>query len=384
MIRVPFLVLLTALAACTGPDLQTISPPALKAYEVDAASDGIRLAAAWYGERQGRSRVYVQPLTARGKATVAPFAVTDGEREAFEPDLQFLGDDYLVAWYEKPVQGGAASAWIALLDDRGGERWRRVLPAESGSGLRPVVRVLGMTIHVAWIRTLGDDTADLWYAAYDADGAEVSAPRAVAAANADTWNLNAAVDNAGRMHVVYDARLGTRAKELQQVVIDGDTATMQALTPDDGHDSLYPDIALSGDRVALTWFDTRDGNEEVYLASGTLVDSLVERVAKARRVTDTAGHSIGAYVAWNGQRLGLAWTDDTRGRADAYYQVFDAALVPEGAARPLLQTRDTASIPSIVPAGPGFAIAWNEYAQDPVAAAHGGIRTSKAMLARVR
>ena len=44
MIRVPFLVLLTALAACTGPDLQTISPPALKAYEVDAASDGIRLA----------------------------------------------------------------------------------------------------------------------------------------------------------------------------------------------------------------------------------------------------------------------------------------------------------------------------------------------------
>lgn len=377
------LLLLLPLAACTGPDLQTISSPAVRAYELDLASDGVRLAAAWYGERQGRARVYVQPLSSTGKVRGAPVAVTDGVREAFEPDLQFFGDDYVVAWYEKPVEGGAASAWIARLS-QGGERWRRVLPAESGAGLRPVVRVQGNLIHVAWLRTRGDETADLWYAAFDAEGAAVREPRAVAAANADTWNLNAAVDNAGRLHVVYDARLETRAKELQHVVIDGDDVTALAMTADDGHDSLYPDIALSGDRVAITWFDSRDGNEEVYLAAGTLAESLAGRVEQARRVTDTQGRSLGAYVAWNGSRLGVAWTDDTRGRADAYCQVFNPSLVPEGPARVLLQTHDTASIPSIVPTGPGFAIAWNEYALVRDGPGHGEIRTSKAMLARIK
>ena len=76
--------------------------------------------------------------------------------------------------------------------------------------------------------------------------------------------------------------------------------------------------------------------------------------------------------------------DETDGRADAYYQVFSPALVPEGPARPLLQTHDTASIPSIVPAGTGFAIGWNEYALEGSAAGHGEIRTSKVMMARVR
>lgn len=377
----PFLFLL---AACTGPDLNTVSPPAIRAYEVDLASDGVRLAAAWYGERDGRARISIQPLTAAGKALIPPLAVTDGEREAYEPDLAFLGDDYVIAWYEKPVGGGWESAWLARIDRNGGERWRRLLPAEGGAGLRPVVRVQGQNIHVAWLRNLPEGSADIWYARYDPEGAEQRAPRMLALANPDTWNLNAALDDAGYLHLVYDAKVDTRAKELHHVIVDGAFSRSEVLSADDGLDSLYPDIAIAGSRVALTWFDSRDGNEEVYVAAGTMTDSLQDRVAQARRVTDTPGRSIGAYVAWNGPRLGLAWTDDTGGRTNAYVQVFTPVLSPEAPARALLDTRDTASIPSITAAGAGFAIAWNEYAQPSKEPGHGEIRTSKALVARVR
>lgn len=376
--------LLSLMYACTAPDLHTLSPQALRAYEVDLASDGHQLSAAWYGEREGHTRIWLQPLRPDGPASVAPIAVTDGEREAYEPDLQFMGGDYVVAWYEKPPGGGWESAWLARIGRTGGERWRRVLPAEGGAGLRPVVRVLGPDIHVAWVRALTDGTAEIWYARYDAEGADTRTPRAIAPASPDTWNLNAAVDGAGRMHVVYDAGIDTRAKELRRVIVDGDSARVEVVTPDDGSDSLYPDIAIAEDRVALTWFDARDGNQEVYLAAGPLAGDLAQDVAQARRVTDTAGHSIGAYVAWNGNRIGLAWTDDSTGHADAYFQAFSASLIPEGPARVLLTTRDTASIPSIVAAGSGFAIAWNEYAQASGTAGHGEIMISKAMLARVR
>lgn len=376
--------LLLLLAACTGPDLHTISPQVVRAYEVDLSSDDRELAAAWYGERGGHARIYIQPLTAEGKAEGQPLEVTDGEREAYEPDLAFLGEDYVVAWYEKPVGGGWESAWLSRIGRHGGERWRRLLPAEGGAGLRPAVRVQGNDIHVAWVRTLTDGTADLWYARYDSEGAEAREPRVIAPASPDTWNLNAALDGAGRMHVVYDAKTTTRARELRRVIVEGSSSSVETLTPDDGFDSLYPDIAIANDRIALTWFDTRDGNEEVYLATGTFTDSLPDRVAEAHRITNTPGHSIGAYLALNGNRLGLAWTDDTGGHTDAYFQVFSPSLDPEAPARALLHTHDTASIPSVAAAGSGFAIAWNEYAQDKTTEAHGEVRTSKAMLARVR
>ena len=39
---------------------------------------------------------------------------------------------------------------------------------------------------------------------------------------------------------------------------------------------------------------------------------------RARRVTDTKGESIGAYVAWNHNRIGLAWCDNTPGQQEVY------------------------------------------------------------------
>ena len=187
------LLLLPLTSSCQWPDLHTISPQAVRAYEVDLASNGEQLAVAWYGEREGHARIYLQPLSTAGAAAGAPIEVTDGQREAYEPDLQCLGEDYVVAWYEKPVGGGWESAWLARIGRNGGERWRRVLPAEGGAGLRPVVRGQGNDIHVAWVRTLTDGTADVWSAHYDDEGAELRAPKVVAPASPDTWNLNAAL-----------------------------------------------------------------------------------------------------------------------------------------------------------------------------------------------
>ena len=49
---------------------------------------------------------------------------------------------------------------------------------------------------------------------------------------------------------------------------------------------------------------------------------------RVRRVTSTPGQSIGAYVAWNGRHFGLAWSDDTDGRHEIYFQPFEADGTP--------------------------------------------------------
>ena len=94
------------------------------------------------------------------------------------------------------------------------------------------------------------------------------------------------------------------------------------LTSDDGQESKYPDVAIQGGDAAMTWFDARDGNTEVYLFAGPTNELTSEIDGRAQRV-GTRGESIGAYLAWNGTRIGLAWCDDTVGQHEIYFQAFD-------------------------------------------------------------
>ena len=58
----------------------------------------------------------------------------------------------------------------------------------------------------------------------------------------------------------------------------------------------------------------RDGNDEVYLLVGRTADLHGEIDTRARRITTTEAESVGAYLAWNAGRVGLAWSDKIRGR----------------------------------------------------------------------
>src|SRR5690606_34395822 len=131
-----------------------------------------------------------------------------------------------------------------------------------------------------------------------------------------TWNLNAAIREDGQIALVYDAAFETRASELYLAKIHYNRSWLIRVSADDGHATKYPDIALRGDLAALTWFDDRHGNNEVHLRYFDILAVTqydpppVLDDASALRVTHSSGDSIGAYLTWNGDRLGLAWNND--------------------------------------------------------------------------
>ena len=108
----------------------------------------------------------------------------------------------------------------------------------------------------------------------------------------------------------------------------------------------------------------------MYLAVGDRATVTAGQIAPTR-VTTTSGHSIGAYLTWNGNRLGVAWCDDSEGNQELYFQSFAADGQATAPVTRVTTTSQSASIPAIKPAGAGFALLWNEH--DPYTGdGHGG------------
>jgi hypothetical protein len=353
--------------SCSSPPFEQVSDSRTGAYEPSLAVFHDGFTVVWYDTRTGHGEIYARSLDADGRPSGPELALTNGPNDAYEADVQPVeglagGEALIVAWYEK-TREGRAQPRLGLWSRNGAARWIRTLAPD---GRNTVVRVHGDAVFAAWVQDETPPNAGLWAGWWSITGDPIVAPRRIADASKTTYNLNAAL---GAMRengmpdavVAFDATVGTRADELF-LAEDTVTATrVTRLTPDDGRPSKYPDLVIAGAKAALTWYDTRDGNEEVYVSVGGLAELFRPDALEGRRVTRTPGHSIGAYAAWNGNRVGVAWCDDSAGQHEIYFEDFDAAGMPLHAARRLTETHAASLIPAIRPWRSGFALTWNEY-----------------------
>lgn len=337
------------------------------AYEASLATSGDAVAVAWHDTREPYSQIYARWLDDSLQPKSAELRLTTAKLHAYEPSLQIVdGRDLVVAWYDKNVRSGRLRAHVGMWNADGTPRW--TVQLSSRTGRNPVVRAFGQSLFCAWLEYAAGRRPAVWGAWLTLDGQFLQKPRQLAAAGKTTWNLNAAIDASGRAWVVFDARFHTKRAELFLVVADRHTENVVRLSADDRFDSVYPAIALNHSQLAITWFDRRDGNDEVYLYVAPdqmpLAEGAVE--TNARRITHNAGHSIGAYLSWNGVRGGLAWCDDSAGHHEVYFQPFDVNGPAEVPRR--LSNERAAMIPSIVSWRAGFVLGWNEGSEKPTVA----------------
>ncbi len=347
-----------ALATCACNAPRQISDSGFGAYEVSLAPWDEGLAIGWYDTRDGNSEIYVRMLDAEKRVKGGELRMTYTASESYEADLATLGDDLAIAWYEKSADT-RLSAQLGLFERGGKSLWQRALGAR-GNSRNPVVRAFGGALFCAWIEADNAGAETVRGGWWNADGTVRQAATILGQAVATTWNLNAAVDADGTAYVVYDTAVGSAPEEVFVASLANGASRVVQVTPADGFRSKYPDLALAGSRAALTWYDERDGNREVYLAVGSLAELDGKIFAHAQRVTTTTGESIGAYVAWNRDRLGLVWSDDTVGNYEVYFEPFAADGHRAGPPQRLTTTKPQSLIPAIRAWGDGFAIAWSE------------------------
>lgn len=343
------------LAACSPPG--QLSNSGVGAYEASLAVWSDKLAVAWYDMRDGNAELYARALGPDGRPAGPELRLTTTAAQSYEADIAPLADAFAIGWYEKAADD-SLRAWLGVWESDGTPRWS--IPVGSGNSRNPVVRSGGDALFCAWIEADGAGGELVWGGWWRPDGSVLRAPVRLGAASAKTWNLNAAVATVDDAWVVFDAQTDTEVEELFLARLVDGNASLVRLSADDGVPSRYPDIALAGARAAITWFDERDGNREVYMAAAAAADLPGAVEQRAQRVTSSQGASIGAYLAWNGDRIGLAWSDDSGGNYEVFFQPFDGDGTALAAARRLTETAASSMIPAIKPWRNGFALAWDE------------------------
>ena len=323
---------------------------------------------AWYGGAQQANVIHLQRLDTGLEVYGRPVALTDPTREAYEPSLARDVRHLLVAWYEKGPPSADFYVQVAMVDWSAQVKWHGVLSHAGRSGRNPVVRAAPDGAWVAWLESEDAERTAVWVEHLSAAGQPLAQAQRAGVADRDTAHLNAAVDATGVFYVVFDARLESRARELQLLTVDGSNARQHTLTHDDAAASVFPDIAIEGDRVALCWVDARDGHAAVRTAVGTRALLDKELDAGAVALTRASNQVGGSYLAWNHGQLAVAWNETGAG-AGVFLQRVDGRGRPTGA--PLRVAHTTApaqaAVPSVAAWHKGFALVWNEYTEDHTA-----------------
>ena len=362
-------------AACGGPSGGTqISQSGRGAYDASLTPTSDGFAVAWYDTRDGNPEIYLRRLNAMGEPAGQEHRLTSSPARSDDADIQPARDNFAVAWSEEA--DGRTQAKLGVWSPDGKPLWSNTLSSAESNGRNPIVRRDGNGLMALWIEDLPAGLAnstdrpwesEVWASWWSADGKELRVPRMLAAAGKTTTDLSAGIDGRGWAWVMFDAKSGTKSEELFVARTNGTTTEVAMLTADDGVPSKSPELEFSSDgRAAVAWYDERDGNQEVYLFAGRMSEFIEER---AFRVTETDGHSIAPYLAWNGRRIGVAWSDDSDGQYDVYFRGFNETGAPLARASRLTDNPTASVVPAIRPSGTGFALVWNEVAGAPDASA---------------
>jgi hypothetical protein len=271
---------------------------------------------------------------------------------AVEPSLAWLGDAWGIAWQD--ARDGNNEIYFARVDASGvklggdlrvtDQAAESILPSLVFNGMHPAIayedtRTGNSAAYLAWLDPIGEMlTLDLevWKG--------TGAPQAPAVA----WT--------GQNYLMVWEDFRNASFELRKGLVD--TAGMvpsqyvdQAINEANGNERR-PAMTFGAFETAVAWHDDRDGNTEIYFAR---LDGTGAKIGAETRVTDAAGDSSGAALAWNDNGYGLVWSDARDGTATVYF----AGLTDGGAKRAAEHAvAQSFGPPSIAWDGSNYAMAW--------------------------
>ena len=265
--------------------------------------------------RTGNSAAYLTSVDAAGSGLVLDLEVWKGTGAPRNVVVSWgaSSSSYVLTWDDfrdgdfKIHSGVVDAAGTVVATDQ------RITDA-TGAATRPAMAAGDFEHGVVWQDTR-DGNSEIYFARLDAAGLKIGMETRLSDDPADSLEPAVAFGGQGYGVVWTDRRSGNDDVYLDRLTQGGvEQAPEQAITAEAGSERA-PAIAWDGSAYALAWRDERDGDGAIYFArvaaDGTTVLAPM-RVSPAAAVVDTPS------LAWSGSAWAVSW-HDTRNGQDAIY-----------------------------------------------------------------
>ena len=246
-----------------GPDVR-LSFNSSNSIHPSVSASGSSVHVVWNDYRNGNDEIYYNRSTDAGTTWDGDVRLTNNSAVSWPASVAAFRTNVHVVWND--TRSGNWEVYHKRSTD-GGTTWMAdtQLTSNNGSSMYAAIAVLGPNVHVVWVD--GRDGNDEIYYKRSTDGGT-------------TWGTDTRLTNASSS-------------------------------------SEFPSVAVSGSCVHVTWYDQRDGNEEIYYKRST--DGGASWGADTR-LTNNSSSSEFPSLAISGNYVHVIWDDQRDGNREIYYK----------------------------------------------------------------
>ncbi|MCI0633044.1 MAG: glycoside hydrolase, partial [Actinobacteria bacterium] len=318
-----------------------------------------RVHVVWADTRDGNGEIYYRRSMVGGRKWKRPIRLTVDPALSGNPSIAARGDDVHVVWWD---ERDARPQVYYKRSRNGGATWgadRRIVVTPGGA--YPSLAVAGERVHVVY-GDVREGNAEVYHLRSLDSGASWKPPMRLSALpwNSYTPTVSASGDD---VYVAWtdsrDAMTVDRSEEeyFRHSHDGGATWDDEVRLTSDPANSWAPSLAADGSSVWVTWFDERGGDWEIYLKQST------DRGATwsaDRRLTHSAGASVRPSLTRRGSALHIVFWDSRDGNEEIYWLTSpDRGKTWSGPTR-LTRAGSGSTLPSAAAAKSGVHVVWTD------------------------
>jgi hypothetical protein len=214
--------------------------------------------------------------------------------------------------------------------------------------------------------TFTDDRAgnfDVYYKRSIDGGATFEADRQLTSDLSNSHNSAIAVSGSNVCIVWYDSRDGNRELYYKVSNDNGDTWTADTRLTNNSGESWHPSVTVNGSIVQIVWFDDTPGNNEIFYKRS---NDGGNTWSADLQLSNTAGSSKIPGIAVSGSVVHVCWYDSTAGNWEIYYKRSTDGGTNWGADTRLTNNIYSSIYPTIAVSGSTVHIAWADNRNGPL------------------
>ena len=332
-----------------------VTDHAFESYRPSLEWNGYRYGIAWHDYRDGNYNIYFARVDELGIKDGDDIQITTDAGDSYDPTLVPTDTGWAVAWHDNRV--GNTEIYMALLAPLGGSLGDIRVTNDAASSNRPSLAWTGAEFGVTWIDDR-DATWEIFFTTVDGSGAPSGAELKLTDLGSSRYNPDLVWTGYGYAVSWYDNRDFNSEIYFARVAccddVDGDGYSECAGDPNDADSAVHPEA-----------LETCDGSDEDGDGSvDELCDSECddpEEWGDDIAVTSTGFSSSYPDLAWNGSGYGVAWDDHRSGDSEIYFALLDSSGNQIGTEIQLSNSESNCGHASIVWTGAEYGVAWSDF-----------------------